>query len=446
MDFYHSSVLDKEVIQMISNAITYYVSTYGKQTVSKYDSHKSNELRDVYNNMLKINKKSPLYKFPSSDSIQKYAIDLKEAAHSIKNVAASMTNEDGSISGFSKKKATSSNRKVADAKYIGDLADAEEDSPKDISLFVSKLAKPQVNLGNYLKKDSLDILKGPYSFDLSIGEYTYEFQFNVKSDDTNLKIQERLARLINRSNIDLHAEIDEDSDGLTALKLTSDNTGVPSYKNLTFTISDSEGIENGNAVEYFGLSNVYSPPENAEFTINGTPKTSVSNTISINGQFEVTLKGISIEDDETIIGLKPDFDALTENISEFIDTYNSMIDLAKERMTGTYESGMFYRDISGIAKNYKNYLDSSGFTVLSDGKLKLEESLLIQSANEGTLNDSLDKLNNFKNSLIRKSDNISLNPMQYIDKKMISYPHPTRNMPSPYVTSIYSGMMFNGYI
>ncbi len=432
---------------MISNALNYYVSTYARGGVSKYDTHKKSELREVYNNMLKINKKSPLYKLESTDNIKQYAIDLKETARQIKYVAATLTDEDGNISGSSKKKASSSNNKVAKAKYIGSSSDKKAEVP-ELELNVKKLATPQVNVGNYLQKDTYGLSKGPYSFDLSIGEYTYEFQFNVKSNDTNIDIQEKLARLINKSNIGVTAELTENADGNTALKLTSETTGVTSFANrgLTFVISDTQGAEHGDAVSFLGLDKVYSEPSNAVFTINGIEKSSASNTIAIPEQFEIELVGTSIEGDDTIIGLKPDFDALIENVTEFIDIYNKTVDFAKLKDVGTYESSQFYRDITGIAKNYKYSLDSAGFTVLPDGHLQLEESLLVQSAREGTLTDNLDKLNRFKNALIRKSDNIALNPIQYIDKKMIAYPHPTRNMPSPYVSSMYSGFLFNGYI
>ena len=74
--------------------------------------------------------------------------------------------------------------------------------------------------------------------------------------------------------------------------------------------------------------------------------------------------------------------------------------------------------------------------------------MIIQSANEGTLRDTLDDLMDFKNDLSRKSREISINPMDYINKKLISYPNPNHSkvFVSPYVTSLYSGMMFNGYV
>ena len=58
---------------MISSVYDYYLSTYGNKEVSKYDSHKNSELKEVYSSMLKVNRHSPLYKFENLTSAQKYA-------------------------------------------------------------------------------------------------------------------------------------------------------------------------------------------------------------------------------------------------------------------------------------------------------------------------------------------------------------------------------------
>ena len=44
----------------IDTAYNYYLSTYGKQSASRYDSHKKSELRNIYNTIVKINKDSPV--------------------------------------------------------------------------------------------------------------------------------------------------------------------------------------------------------------------------------------------------------------------------------------------------------------------------------------------------------------------------------------------------
>ena len=72
----------------IDSAYHYYLSTYGTSKVSRYDTHKKSQLRAVYNQIVKTNKDTPLYKIPDSTDVKKFAIDLKEHTRSIQNVIA----------------------------------------------------------------------------------------------------------------------------------------------------------------------------------------------------------------------------------------------------------------------------------------------------------------------------------------------------------------------
>lgn len=433
---------------MISSVYNYYLSTYAKQNVSKSDTHKKSELKEIYNSMVKSSRKSPLYKIENTERVQKYAIDLKETARAMRNVAASMSDSEDAVAGFNKKKATSTNPRIATVKYIGEdggtYVDGEEEKVPELTISVKNVASPQINVGNYLKKDEMDLKHGAYSFDIAVGDYAYEFQFNVGKNDTNRGIQDKLVRLINRSNIGATAEIVTNGNNESAMKLTSEATGTVGYRDVIFTVSHDKNSDTKNAVKYLGLDNIFAKPENAHFTINGIEKDTISNTFTVEGKYEITLNAASqTENDIANIGLKPDLDNIMENVSELIGVYNSMVDLAIEKTDGTYESGKLLRDVSSMAKLHKNELDAAGFTVEKDGHIKIDEALIIQSANEGNLSDNLHKLNSFKNAMVRRADNISINPMVYVDKKLIAYPHPTKNYPNPYVTSRYSGMMFS---
>lgn len=80
----------------IDSAYQYYLSTYGTSRTSRYDTHKKSQLRAIYNNIVKINKDSPLYKIKYSGDVQKFAIDIKERTRSIQNIVASLSDtEDG---------------------------------------------------------------------------------------------------------------------------------------------------------------------------------------------------------------------------------------------------------------------------------------------------------------------------------------------------------------
>ena len=104
---------------ILDNMYNYYLTTYGKSTVSRYDSHKKSELRSVYNNIVKINKESPLYKIKDSADAQKFAIDIKEHARDLKNVIASLSTGDSLAEAFQKKIAVSDQNDIVDADYVG---------------------------------------------------------------------------------------------------------------------------------------------------------------------------------------------------------------------------------------------------------------------------------------------------------------------------------------
>ncbi|MDE6974928.1 MAG: flagellar capping protein, partial [Lachnospiraceae bacterium] len=67
------------------------------------------------------------------------------------------------------------------------------------------------------------------------------------------------------------------------------------------------------------------------------------------------------------------------------------------------------------------------------------------SISENDFHGQLSSIRNFTNSVLRKTGQISLNPMEYVDRVMVAYKNPGRNFATPYVTSNYSGMLFNGY-
>ena len=59
---------------------------------------------------------------------------------------------------------------------------------------------------------------------------------------------------------------------------------------------------------------------------------------------------------------------------------------------------------------------------------------------------ALQPINNFADSLIDKTKEISVDPMKYVDRPVVNYKNPdSKNYSSPYITSVYSGMMFNNY-
>ena len=431
----------------MSNAITnqvynYYLTTYAPKGASRYDAHKRSELRNVYNSIVKMNKESPVYLLDTKE----FAIGVKEQARELRNTISSL-GVAGHAPLLNKKTAYSSNENIATAKYVGsDTADEMSDNTPSFSLEVESLASAQVNLGTFLPDAKPSLSPGLYSFDVNVNDVSYEFQFNIKENETTLDIQKRLERLINSADIGLEASIIGDNNTRSALRITSTFTGVTEGRKDSFYISDDLTSKAGGTVSYFGLNYVAIEPRNAEFTLNGEKHSSSSNHFTLEGLFDVTLTGVNNEEDPpTTIGLKTDLDSLTDNVHTLVRGYNSFIRAANQYTEMLSRGRKLVGDMSGLSSTYKNDLDSMGIRMGEDGILSVDDDLLKQTASEDNTENSVQSVRDFAASLLRKTNQISLNPMEYVDRVMVAYKNPNRTFITPYVTSPYSGMLFNGY-
>lgn len=423
---------------MISNVYNYYMSQYGNKQYNKHNTHKKDELRNVYNNIVKLNRSSPFYDLDLSEEAQKYAIDIKENALSLFDVTADLTDATNGEMTF-KSIAESDRPDNVEVEYIGDNESAGTDYKFTIG--VNQLATPQINTGNYLSQNARNLFSGTYSFDVDIASITYELQFNVGDRENNRNIQDKLARLINNSNIGLTAKVDIDERNRSALQITSNMTGVGDRPAI-FKISDEHATALNGAVNVLGLDNTTQYPSNAVFTLNGTERVSSSNTFTVDKRFEVTLKKINDEGDVATIGLKQNLDSLIDSIHELASSYNKVSELATKG-TGS-GSKRLYADLTMIAAEHNAALTSNGLSISEDGKINVDDEKLKSASNDSIMN-TLSELGKFKNALQKKSNDIMINPMEYINKVIVSYKNPTRPSADPYSTSIYSGMLYNSY-
>ena len=420
-----------------------YLSAYTPKTLSRFDTHKKSELRNVYSAIVKMNKEAPWYLPTNNQATQQYAVDLKEHARQLHNNIAQLGGLD-SAALFSKKSAYTTDPDVITATYIG--SDEPDATVPDLELEVTSLASPQENMGLFLPADeATGFAPDTYSFDIEIGGMNYEFQFSVGENESNRSVQERLIRLINNSDIGVKASLNE-SEGRTSLCLTSESTGLPAGKDKIFTVSDSHTSQKAGTVEYFGLNYTSREASNASFILNGEERTASSNHFTIGKLFEVQLKGLSPEDKPVQIGLKTDIESLADNVSHLIGSYNEFLKATAAYTETQGKSRKLIQEMSSIASLYGDSLESTGIQVAEDGSLAVDELRLRRSARQSEdLNETFGYLKNFASSLLRKSDQVSLNPMDYVNKTIVAYKNPGKNFVSPYTTSAYSGMMFNGY-
>lgn len=431
-----------------NSAYEYYLSTYGntRRDVSRYDSHKKSELRKVYNDIVKSNTESPLYKLSDPEGAKRYAIDIKESAKSIQNVVSSLSDRQGLQSSFQKKVAVASNDNVL-AQYIGD---GNEDSSVDsFKIQVQSLATPQRNLGNYLESSVQSFAPGTYSFDLNTPKASYEFQYNVNAGDTNLSVQTKLARLINNANLGIRAEIVK-GDGITnALQLTSRQTGLYEDEGYLFQINPEPTPESLHAMDLLGIHAVAEEAHNSSFLLNGVPRSSFSNTFTINQTFELTLLTPNEADSFTTVGFKANLDAVADNINSLVSAYNGILDIAanykneQSNSKSTVDVGRLYRDMSGIAFSHQDSLASIGLNVDDAGKISIDMEQLEQAIHPENIDSTLNILENLRDVIGQKAEQASINPMNYVQKVVVAYKNPGHNFATPYVSSIYSGMMLD---
>ena len=426
----------------LSTVYNHYLSTYAPKGTTRYDAHKKSDLKGIYNSIVKLNKESPWYLPATGKDIQHYAIDLKENARNLHNTIASLGGLDDSQL-LSKKTAFTTNEEIVSATFVGTYTPGMA-SPT-FTIEVKELATPQENMGRFLDKGKIRLPSDTYSFDVSINDMNYEFQFTINEGETNQSVQERLARLISSSGVGLKARTLE-TEGRTSLVIRSESTGLSDNQKTIFSITDAHTSKSKGAVEYFGLDYTSHEASNARFLVNGDERTSTSNEFTIGRMFDVSLHSSSPEGIPVTIGLKNDIESLTDNVLQLANGYNEFIKATSSYLESQPRSKNAIKEISGIATQFSNAFHGIGVNLTEEGTIEINMSDLGKSiASDEDIADTFGTLKQFSNHLIQKSEEISLNPMNYVEKKIVAYKNPGRSFANPYVTSAYSGMMFNGY-
>jgi flagellar hook-associated protein 2 len=75
-----------------------------------------------------------------------------------------------------------------------------------------------------------------------------------------------------------------------------------------------------------------------------------------------------------------------------------------------------------------------------------DDALLSQSVTDGQVQQLFGDLSQFRVDIEAKTKDISLDPMNYVDKTVVTYPNPGHTFANPYMPSIYSGMLYNQYV
>ncbi len=421
----------------IDTAYNYFMTTYGDSIGSRYESHKKSELRDTYNKIVKANKDSPLYKINDTEEMGHFAIDIKEHANSIALSVSNLTSNGEDISSIMDKQiAFSSDPNTVDAIFVGE----ETDDPyiaEDFTIEVDSLAKPQINLGNFMADDGHDFENGQYSFDLDIRNHSYEFQYNVNAGEDNLTVQSKIVRLINTSDVGLGAQLISNNKGEKAIQIISKSTGLADDETTLFNISSPNSWRE---LTILGINRMMQAPSNSSFLLNGVSHESLSNTFTVNKAFELVLKAPT--NGPVTVGLMNDTEALSDGINQLLSSYNGMLDIGL-KYNDAHQNHTLFNEMSSITKNISSDLEAIGISTDDSGHLVLDSEKLSESVNSDAKESTFDTLNNLKNIISKAASKASINPMAYVDKSVVEYKNPGKTLAAPYANSAYSGMMVN---
>lgn len=414
-----------------------YLTTYrNSKHSSRYDIHDKNELRHIYNSIQLKNRFSPLYlTAPTKDDIT-YAVRLKENALQLRNTISSLSGDDEQTL-FSQKAAYSSNPDLAEVEYYYDTNATKLNVPESFHLKIKSFATSQINQGSFLPADQPVILQeGNYSFDIVTNKLHYELQFRIHEEDTHKDIQEKLARLINNSDIGIVAEVITDQMERSSLQLTSQAKGLPVQKTEHFFITDEHATHTSGVVRYFGLNKSIHDATNAVYELDGQEHTSYSNSFTAYQVFRITLHPeypLPSEEEElplVTIGLYPDTESLSHNMHCFVTNFNQFISSFDKRLQS---------DIKKMLADQRHDIEKYGIHINEDATLSFQPS-----ENNKEWSDT-SALQSFGEKILDKLEQISLDPMSYVTRSICAYSNPATPFVNPYATSIYSGMLCSFY-
>lgn len=430
---YHNTILN--------NVYNYYQSDFSTRSSSRYDAHKRSDLKNVYKSIVNMSKDSPVFLLKDARAMQAYSIHMKESALNFRESVGALGGLDDSTM-FEKRTVLSSDPDVVDAEGLR----VEEDDSLEIT--VEALATSQTNTGTYLSNTSVGLAFGAYSFDVTTATSNYELQFNIGANDTNRSIQERLARLINHSNLGLTASVSINNEDKSALIISSSRTGLPSDGQPAFLISDENTSQTQGIVDYLGIRDISTPAQDAHYTINGESLQSPTNSFFVGGKYSIRLKGTGgTKENPITIGVKPDYESLKDNIISLTGAYNNFLEATAKYLDKHPRTSLLIGSMKQLSSGYTSAFHQMGISQENNGTLSVDKEQLSNALQNPDIKESLISLKQFTGATLKKAEQIQLNPLNYIDKPIVAYKNPNvSHYANPYITSAYSGLFFNSYM
>ncbi len=167
---------------------------------------------------------------------------------------------------------------------------------------------------------------------------------------------------------------------------------------------------------------------------NATPLAIVK--LSNNTQaYALNVKEMSMELGETAGNvLKDKPEEAAENLNKMTDIFNKLLKRSDEYGLENNKPSRPGGELRALVRRNKEELEDSGFSIDEEGFLSISDKEDVKVPEQ------------FTAQLMEKSEDMSMNPMEFVEQKVYSYAHLYRHdIGNSYESSMYTGMLFNSY-
>lgn len=293
---------------------------------------------------------------------------------------------------------------TSDDNSINGFANSNAES-KAYTINVSQLATSQINNGKSLNSNGIsNFNSGQNIFNITKGNSIYTFDINLNPYDSNITNLGKIAQSINKKNIGISANVEVKNDK-SFMNLTSKETGIQN----SFYVNDVKG----NIVETSGINQIKQEAKNAEFKLNNIKNTSTNNTITVDKNISLSLKGAKSKDIQ--ISVDVDKQAIKQKIKELIVSYNNIITAANNNIRSFNGASILKSDLQKVINQAESSLQNIGLYSTQDGTLEINYNELDTSIGQNIkrIKEFFNPINNLAEKLIKKGSEIINSPIKY---------------------------------
>jgi|GEM_PF-683652 len=404
---------------------------------NRYTIKRIYDKRRVYDNIINLNKCMPFYKIHLTKENREFSIGIKDAAFVLKEKINEMTGPD--FSGFQSKTVEVSNEEIL-AAYP--LQEDLSGLPENMEVRIKQLSSVQVNKSRELLSTSRGLPPGVYEFRAKAGNKVYNLIFYQESRRDNLTVLNEMASLLNSSIPEINAVVENGhAKDYYRLSVTAD---LLTEEGERLVFEDLDKFRFG-VVDFLDMNRLEKAPALSEFEINGLGRKTAGNCFKLDNKLYIMLKATTEE--PVYIRIVPDGSRIMEAMEDFLSSYNSMINIVNRHLEANsrnYYAHKLLRELKTIEQIYSDELLACGIAACEDGSLKMDANLAAIAARTGKMAGLFAKSNGFIARLKHKAEAVAVNPMEYIDKTLVTYIDAKKsNLRYPYVTSMYSGLFYN---